>query len=268
MVVPLTEACRGWRRQRPLSIHAPLRVTTFWRCVRTVQRRGFDCHSPAVRHIAEAARAAPLYDSRPRPHPARRAVPHLHGVAAGGGGLHSWSWLPGFTPLAAVALCAGIYLPRRLALVIPLGILLLSDAVIDAHYGARFFSVLTLADYALLAVVGLFGMSLRQPVPRRSRPGRVLAATLAGSSSSTSPATASSGSARPTIRRPLPVCSRRSLSACRSSRRPRTFFRNGLVSDLLYSMVFVACVRLTLPRGERIRSSSPVRTGPGASFAD
>ena len=51
----------------------------------------------------------------------------------------------------------GQYLPRRLALAIPLGILLLSDAIIDAHYGARFFSPGTFANYALLAVVGLAG---------------------------------------------------------------------------------------------------------------
>ena len=57
----------------------------------------------------------------------------------GRSGLLASSWLPGFTPVAAVALCAGMFLPRRLALVVPLGILLLSDAIIDAHYGAHSF---------------------------------------------------------------------------------------------------------------------------------
>ena len=186
-----------------------------------------------------------------------------------GGGFHSWSWLPGFTPLAAVALCAGVYLPRRLALVIPLGILLLTDALIDAHYGAHFFSALTLVNYALLAAVGLFGMSLRHAVPGLTRPGRVLAATLAGSvffyaASNTLvwlgapayPQTAAGLFQALTVGLP------------QFSPPAYVFFRNGLVSDLLYSMVFVACVRLTLPRGERIRSSSPVRTGLDASFAD
>ena len=71
------------------------------------------------------------------------------------------NWLLGCSPLAAVALCAGLFLPRRLALVIPLGILLASDAIIDAHYGAHFFSLLTLSNYALLAAIGLFGLNLR-----------------------------------------------------------------------------------------------------------
>lgn len=162
-----------------------------------------------------------------------------------GGGLHSSSWLPGFTPLAAVALCAGVYLPRRLALVIPLGILLCSDAIIDAHYGAHFFSALTLVNYVLLALIGLAGMTLR----RRVAP--VLAGTLAGSAffyaaSNTLvwlgapeyPQTAAGWVQALTVGLPgyLPSY---------------VFFRNGLVSDLLYSMVFVACVRLTLPANTR-----------------
>ncbi len=102
----------------------------------------------------------------------------------GNGGLHAWSWLPGFMPLAAVSFCAGVYLPRRLALVIPLGVLMLSDAIIDAHYGPQyhFFSDGPLANYALLALIGLGGMTLRRVLPTRS-PGfvPVLGATLLGS---------------------------------------------------------------------------------------
>ena len=61
-----------------------------------------------------------------------------------------------------MALCAGVFLPRRLALVVPLGILLLSDLVIDLHYGANFFAASLLARYALLALIGLGGMALRR----------------------------------------------------------------------------------------------------------
>ena len=186
-----------------------------------------------------------------------------------GGGLHASSWLPGFTPLAAVALCAGVYLPRRLALVIPMGILLLSDAIIDAHYGAHFFSPLTFVNYALLACIGLGGITLRRAAgPRLPGFAAVLAGTLAGSvffyvASNTLvwlgapayPQTAAGWLQALTTGLPgyLPSY---------------VFFRNGLVSDGLYSMVFIACVRLTLPRGERIRSSPPVVSAPDTSFAD
>ncbi len=179
------------------------------------------------------------------------------------------SWLVGFTPLAGVALCAGMFLPRRLALVIPLGALMLSDAIIDAHYGPQyhFFSDGPFANYALLALVGLGGMTLRRLLLART-PGfsPVLGATLLGSvffyvASNTLawigtpayPHTAAGWVQALTVGLPgyLPSY---------------VFFRNGLVSDALYSMVFVACVRRTLPRGERIRSSSPVLVaGPGVT---
>ena len=179
------------------------------------------------------------------------------------------SWLVGFTPLAGVALCAGMFLPRRLALVIPLGVLMLSDAIIDAHYGPqyRFFSDGPFANYALLALVGLGGMALRRALPARM-PGfaPTLGATLLGSvffyaASNTlawfgTPAYAHTAAGwlwALTVGLPgyLPTY---------------VFFRNGLVSDALYSMVFVACVHLTLPRGERIRSSPPVSVpGPDAT---
>ena len=46
------------------------------------------------------------------------------------------------------------------------------------------------------------------------------------------------------------------------------FFRNGLVSDGLYSMVFVAGVYLTRSREERTLSPLPIRAGLDAALAD
>ena len=170
------------------------------------------------------------------------------------------SWMVGFTPLAGVAVCAGMFLPRRLALVIPLGVLLLSDAIIDAHYGPafHFFSAGTFANYALLALLVLGGMAVRRGPVQTPGFARTLGAALLGSmlfyvasntlvwlGASAYPQNAAGWLQALTTGLPgyLPSY---------------VFFRNGLVSDALYSMVFVACVRLTLPRGEGIRSSSPV----------
>ena len=43
--------------------------------------------------------------------------------------------LPGACPLSAVALCAGMFLPRRLALTVPLSVLLLLGPVAAARLG-------------------------------------------------------------------------------------------------------------------------------------
>ena len=179
------------------------------------------------------------------------------------------TWAVGMSPLSAVALCAGLFLPRRLALVVPLGILLLSDAVIDAHYGAHFFAGSLLARYALLAFIGLGGMALRRMPWGRSLPA-VLGATLAGSV--------------------LFYAASNALTWFGSAEYPQTlaglwqaltvglpgylpsyvFFRNELVSDGLYSMVFLACVCLTRPAREIHLSPSRVAAGsdrllPGAT---
>ncbi len=167
------------------------------------------------------------------------------------------NWLPGFSPLAAVALCAGAFLPRRLALVVPLGILFLSDVVIDAHYGASFFGGYLLARYVLLAALVGAGLFLRTRGGGRSW-ASVLGATLAGSVFFyvASNAFAWLGStAYPQNLAGLWQALTLGLPGFPPS---YVFFRNGLVSDALYSMVFVACVRLTVPARVEPVSSSPV----------
>ena len=162
-------------------------------------------------------------------------------------------WLLGASPLAAVALCAGVYLPRRLALVVPLGILFVSDVAINAHYGAGFFGVSMLVRYALLALIVGGGMVLRGQAWSRT-----VGATLAGSvffyvASNTFawagavsyPQTAAGWWQALTVGVPgFPPS--------------WVFFRNALVSDALYSMVFIACVRLTSPARVEANSTRPL----------
>ena len=163
--------------------------------------------------------------------------------------------LPGACPLSALAMCAGMFLPRRLALTVPLSILLLSDVVIDLHYHENFFSAYLLGRYVLLALIGVGGLTLRG----HRGWGPVLGATLAAST--------------------LFYVASNALTWIGSTVYPQTFgglwqaltvgtpgfppsyvfFRNGLVSDALYSMVFVACVHLARPRAERTGSLLPVR---------
>ncbi len=174
------------------------------------------------------------------------------------------TWLYGASPLAAVALCGGLFLPRRLALVVPLGILLVSDVVIDVHYGADFFAASLLARYILLALIGLGGTVLRVRSGRQGELGvfTVLAATLAGSvffyvASNT--LTWLGSSAYPQTAAGLWQALTVGLPGFPPS---YLFFRNALVSDGLYSMVFLACVRLTRPAWETNRPPLLAATGP------
>ena len=167
------------------------------------------------------------------------------------------TWTAGFSPVAAVALCAGVFLPRRLALVIPLGILLLSDLVIDWHYGADFFAASLLARYVLLALVGLGGAALRPAPWGRSLPA-VLGATIAGSVFFYVASNALTWAGSTQYPQTLAGLWQALTAGLPGYLPSYVFFRNELVSDGLYSMVFLACVRLTRPAGET--NLSPLRT--------
>ena len=170
-------------------------------------------------------------------------------------------WTVGVSPLAAVALCAGVFLPRRLALVVPLGILLVSDLVIDLHYGANFFAASLLDRYALLALIGLGGMALRS-APWGTSLLAVLGATLAGSVFFYVATNALTWLGSPQYPQTLAGLWQALTVGLPGYLPSYVFFRNELVSDGLYSMVFLACVRLTRPmRGNEL---SPLTADAGA----
>lgn len=70
-------------------------------------------------------------------------------------------WLHNFAPVTAIALCGALLFPRRLALWLPLAILLASDLVLNAHYGASMLSAGLLLRYGALVLVALLGMALQ-----------------------------------------------------------------------------------------------------------
>src|SRR5438067_4768835 len=71
------------------------------------------------------------------------------------------TWLSNFAPLAAIALCCGAYLPRRFKFTLPLMTLFLSDVILNANYGAPFFTWHIMCRYIALALVALLGFALR-----------------------------------------------------------------------------------------------------------
>jgi hypothetical protein len=167
------------------------------------------------------------------------------------------SWLAGFTPVSAVALCAGVYLPKRWSLAVPLGILVLSDWVIDLHFGASFFTGPMFIRYVLLASISIAGMGLRSN-PRRARPSAVLLGTVLGATvfyvvSIAFSWLGSSGYPQ------TPAGLVQALTVGLPGYLPSYYFyRNALVSDLLYSIVFVACM-------ERSRLLEKHATSPAQS---
>ena len=75
-----------------------------------------------------------------------------------------------FTPIAAVALFAGVFLPRRYAIIVPLAAMVISDLIIGLHD-------LILFTWGSFALVGMIGWWIRT---RRSA-RRIVAGSLGAS---------------------------------------------------------------------------------------
>lgn len=72
------------------------------------------------------------------------------------------TWLLNFSPVAAVALCGPVIFPRRVALVLPLAVLLASDLVLNRYWGATLVTVEMGARYVALGLIALLGLRLRE----------------------------------------------------------------------------------------------------------
>jgi hypothetical protein len=84
--------------------------------------------------------------------------------AATGVLIHSGAatWLSNFAPLAAITLCCAAYLPRRYKFALPLITLFISDLIVNATYHAPLFDPQILCRYFALILVGLIGFALRR----------------------------------------------------------------------------------------------------------
>jgi hypothetical protein len=73
---------------------------------------------------------------------------------------NSIGWM-NFAPIAAIALCAAAYFPRKYKFTVPMMALLISDVVLNAHYGFSFVSPFVLSHYLGFAIVGCLGLLLQ-----------------------------------------------------------------------------------------------------------
>src|SRR5437870_3795427 len=87
------------------------------------------------------------------------------------------SWMPNFSPMAAIVLCGAVYLPIWLGLLLPTAILLISDVILNLHFGAPLFEASMLVRYVSLGALAGLGLWLRSD----PKPVQILMASLAGS---------------------------------------------------------------------------------------
>ncbi len=162
--------------------------------------------------------------------------------------------LPNFAPLMAAALCGAVFIPGWLGLLVPIVALLVSDALLNVHYGMPVVStqlLWTLPGY--LIAVGL-GWMIRE---RRGGISTILGGTLVASVLFY--LITNTGSWLGLAAYPQNFAGWiQSLTSGLPGYPPTwVFFRNSLVSDLLFAAFFVAMERVLVPvRTESVRSIS------------
>ena len=152
------------------------------------------------------------------------------------------SWLSNFAPLAAIALCSAAYLPKKYKFSVPLVTLFISDAVINFRYGAPLIDPQILVRYAALAVVGCIGVLLQNRVSLKT----LLPASVVGSTIFYAVTNAFSWLSDPGYTKNFAgLVHSLTVGLPQYSATPSwMFFRNSLVSDLVFTLLFVVCMNV------------------------
>jgi uncharacterized protein DUF6580 len=171
------------------------------------------------------------------------------------------SWLSNFAPLAAIALCSAAYFPTKYKFSVPLVTLFISDAVINFGYGAPLFDPQIIVRYAALAIVGWIGALLQNRASLKT----LLPASIFGSTVFYAITNAFSWLADPGYPKNFAgLVQSLTVGLPQYSATPTwMFFRNSLVSDLLFTLVFVVC--MNLGQGREKSAARAARFRPAAA---
>jgi hypothetical protein len=157
--------------------------------------------------------------------------------------IHSGAtWLSNFVPLAAIALCSAAYFPKKYKFSVPLLTLFISDAVINFRYGAPLLDSQIVVRYVALAVLGCAGLLLQNRTSLKT----LLPASIVGSTFFYVITNAFSWLSDPGYAKNLAGLIQALTTGLPSySATPSwMFFRNSLISDLLFTLLFVLSINL------------------------
>jgi hypothetical protein len=167
----------------------------------------------------------------------------------------SIGWL-NFAPIAAIALCAAAYFPWKYKFSVPMIALLISDVVLDAHYGFSLFSPFVLSHYIGFAIVGCLGLLLQSRASWKT----LLPASVAASLIFYIITNFVSWIYDPGYAKNFAgLIQSLTVGLPQYSATPTwMFFRNSVVSDLLFTLLFVVCINLgRSAEGSRTRAAVP-----------
>lgn len=150
----------------------------------------------------------------------------------------SATWLSNFAPLAAIALCCAVFFSGSWKFIVPLAALLVSDVVLNLYYGATLLDPLMLGRYLALIAVGCLGLLIQN----RTSLKVLLPATIGGSVVFYFISNAFSWISDPGYVKNFAGFIQALTVGLPGYPPTWVFFRNSLVSDLVFTGLFVLAV--------------------------
>lgn len=163
-----------------------------------------------------------------------RLLPVLLGMK-----LNQPEWLPNFSPMAALCLCGAAFLPRRIAIALPLVALFGTDFVLNAHFGFPLFTIEFFAKTLAFVAVAAIGWMLR----KNARPAVILPAVLAGSLFFYIATNTASWLYEPGYAKTAAGWLQALTTGLPGYAPTWIFYRNTLAGDVLFAVLFLACMR-------------------------
>ncbi len=164
--------------------------------------------------------------------------------------------LSNFAPLAAIALCAAAYFPTKYKFTVPMIALLISDVVLNLSYGFSLLSPFVVSHYIGFALVGGLGWWLR----KRASMKTLLPASIAASVVFYVVTNTVSWLFDPGyVKNFGGLVQALTVGLPQYSATPSwMFFRNSVLSDLLFTGLFILCLQWgRTPASARASSALP-----------
>jgi hypothetical protein len=169
---------------------------------------------------------------------------------------HSIGWL-NFAPVAAIALCAAAYFPLKYKFSVPMIALLISDIVLNFHYGVSLASPFVLSHYLGFAIIGCLGLLLQNRASWKTLlPASIVASVIFYVVTNSVSWIYDPGYAKSLAG----LIQSLTIGLPQYSATPTwMFFRNSLVSDLIFTALFVVCMNVGRSMGKSRAGASQFR---------
>ena len=152
------------------------------------------------------------------------------------------TWLSEFAPGTAIALCCAAYFPAKYKFAVPLGSLFLSDLILNLHYRASLFDAQIVSRYLAFGLIGCIGLLMRNRVSLKT----LLPASIFGSFLFYLITNVFSWLSDPGYPKNFAgLIQALTVGLPQYSATPTwMFFRNSILSNLFFTLLFVVCINL------------------------